>query len=215
MPVTRILHAAGNYRALHPLAEHPAVDAIEADVWVRSGRVVAHHERPLGAIPLMLHRRGLRPLRRNPVRLEELLEAVAGGASLVLDVRSWFGDPAPDVARELLAAPDRSHIFVTCESWGVADRLRAWLPDVHVAYSVRSERQLRTYVAGRLDGSTEVTGVAVRHTLLRSANEVESLRRLSGRVVAWTVDDVDRGLELVEWGLDGIVSNHLQVLNAV
>ena len=215
MPVTRVLHAAGNVRDLLPLAQHPAVDAIEADVWVRSGRLVAHHERPLRPLPLMLHRRGLRLARRNPVRLDELLSAVEGCAALTLDLRSWFGDPAPDAARELLALPDRSHLSVTCESWAVADRLSAWLPDLRVAYSVRSERQLRRYVAGRIDGSIERTAVAVRHALLHSAGEVEALRRRAGRVAAWTVDETDRAIELVGWGVDEIVSNYLQVLNTV
>lgn len=215
MPVTRVLHAAGNHRALHPLAGHPAVDAIEADIWVRAGRVVAHHERPLGAIPLMLHEGGFRLPRRNPVRLDELLLAIGGGAGLVLDVRSWFGDPAPDVARALLLLPDRSHLAVTCESWQVADRLRAWLPDMSVAYSVRSERQLRRYLGGRMDGSIPETPVTVRHTLLHSPREVASLRRHAGAVTVWTVDDVDRAIELSAWGVDGLVSNRLTVLNAV
>lgn len=215
MPVTRVLHAAGNYRDLHPLAAHPAVDAIEADVWIRTGKMVAHHERPLGALPLMLRRRGLRPPIRNPVRLDELLEAVRGHASLVLDLRSWFGDPAPDAARALHALPDRGGIAVTCESWTVAGRLRAWVPDLRVAYSVRSERQLRTFISGRMDGTLPPAAVAVRHTLLRSEEEVASLRRHATGLAVWTVDTVDRAIELAGWGVDEIVSNHLTVLNAV
>ena len=215
MSITRVLHAAGNYRDLHPLAQHPAVDAIEADIWVRSGRLVAHHERPLGAVPLLLHAHGLRFARATPVRLDELLRAVEGCATLNLDLRSWFGDPAPDVARALLPLPDHSQLSVTCESWRVAERLRAWLPDLAVAYSLRSERQLRRYVSGCMDGSIAETPVAVRHTLLHSASEVQSLRGRAGRVAVWTVDDIDRAIELLGWGVDEIVSNHLQVLNAV
>ena len=215
MPVTRVLHSAGNYRDLHPLARHPAVDAIEADVWVRAGRLVAHHERPLGAVPLLLHRGGLRRPLGNPVRLSDLLRAVEGCAELVLDLRSWFNDPAPDVARELLGSPDLGRVSATCESWPVADRLRAWMPGLRVAYSVRSEGQLRRYIAGRMDGAIGPMAVAVRHSLLRSEREVESLRRRAGHVAAWTVDEVDRAIELAGWGVDAIVSNHLDVLNAV
>ncbi len=215
MPVTRVLHSAGNYRELHPLARHPAIDAIEADLWVRGGRLVAHHERPLGAIPLQVHRRGLRLAPRDPVRLDELLDAVRGHSALVLDLRSWFGDPAPDAARALLALSDRSHLSVSCESWTVAARLRAWLPDLTVAYSLRSERQLLRYVAGRIDGSIERTTVAARHTLLHSAGEVAALHRHAGRLAAWTVNDADRAIELVGWGVDEIVSGDLQVLNSV
>ena len=133
----------------------------------------------------------------------------------MLDLRSWFNDPAPDVARELLAAPDHGRVSVTCESWGVADRLQAWMPALRVAYSVRSERQLRRYVAGRMDGAIGPMAVAVRHSLLHSEREVESLRRRAGHVAVWTVDDADRAIELTGWGVDAIVSNHIDVLNTV
>ena len=150
----------------------------------------------------------------TPGRRDGCVRAVGGGGGLVLDVRSWFGDPAPDVARALLLLPDRSHLAVTCESWQVADRLRAWLPDMSVAYSVRSERQLRRYLGGRMDGSIPETPVTVRHTLLHSPREVASLRRHAGAVTVWTVDDVDRAIELSAWGVDGLVSTRLTVRNA-
>ena len=215
MPVTRVLHSGGNFRHLHPLAAHPAVDAIEADVWVRSGRLVAHNGRPLGTFPLMLHSDGVSFPPFNPVRLDELVQAAEGLCALAVDLRSWFGDPAPDCARELMALRDRIAVSVTCESWTIADRLRAWVPDLRVAYSVRSEQQLRRYVGGRSEGSIEAVPVAVRHTLLHSAAEAASLRGLAGHVAVWTVDEIDRAIELVRWGVDEIVSSHLDVLNAV
>jgi glycerophosphoryl diester phosphodiesterase len=213
--VTRTLHAAGNGRHLHHLAQHPAVDAIEADVWLRGRRLVAHHERPLGRLPLALEAGRLRPPVVNPVEFEELLAAVEGGATLVLDLRSWFADPAPEVASLLLRLPQIEHIAVTCEAWGVADRLRAWMPELRVAYSIRYERQLRQYIHGRIDGSIGETAVVVRHSLLHHPGEVEALRQRSSRVGAWTVDDVDRALELASWGVDEITSNSLSVLAAL
>ncbi|MSQ42399.1 MAG: hypothetical protein EXR65_05120 [Dehalococcoidia bacterium] len=214
MPVTRVLHRAGNVRALLPLASHPAVDAIEADVWVHGSRLVAHHDRPLGALPLTFGWGGLHPL-RDAVPLEAILEAIAGRADVVIDLRSWFGDPAPDLARALTTLPDRAHLRVTCETWSIADRLRAWQPDIAIAYSVRSEAQLRAYLAGRDAGRIAETAVVVRHTLLHSADEVAALRARAGRVGVWTVDDVDRALTLVAWGIDDLVSNRLTVLGAI
>jgi glycerophosphoryl diester phosphodiesterase len=55
----------------------------------------------------------------------------------------------------------------------------------------------------------------VRHSLLHHAAEVEALRRRSSRVGVWTVDDVDRALELASWGVDEITSNSLSVLAAL
>ena len=211
MPLQRILHRAGNDLALLPLSRHPAVDAIEADIWSIGGHLVAHHERPLGRSHFGLHRRGVRRL--LPVPFEALLEVIED-AALVLDLRAWGGDPAPDLAR-LLEPLDRSRLRVTCEDWHLANRVRAWLPDLDVAYSIRDERQLRAYLAGRDAGTIEPMPVVIRHTLLHTSDEVAALRLRAGDIGVWTVDDAARALDLQAWGVDRITSNRITVLNAV
>jgi glycerophosphoryl diester phosphodiesterase len=212
VPLTRILHAAGNLRATLALAEHPAIDAIEADLWVRAGRAYAQHARPLGPLPFALGSRGLHRAAGDRVTLPELLAAVDGHAELVIDLRAWFGDPAPDVAAAVHRFPGRARLLVSCESWAIADRLRAWLPDVRVAYSVRSEGQLRRYVQGQLDGTMEPAALMVRHSLLHTAAEVAGLRRWAPSLGAWTVDAPDRAAELAAWGVDSVTSNAVDVL---
>ncbi len=211
MPVQRILHRAGNDRAVLPLSRHPAVDAVEADLWSVGGQLVAHHERPLGTLRFGISRRGV--ARLLPVPFDALLEVVED-AALVLDLRAWAGDPAPDLARTL-SRLDRARLRVTCEDWRLADRVRAWLPNLDVAYSIRDERQLRAYLAGRDAGAIEPVPVVIRHTLLHTADEVEALRLRAGDVGVWTVDDAVRALELEAWGVDRITSNRLTVLNAL
>lgn len=211
MPVQRILHRAGNDLSLHALSRHPAVDAIEADIWSVGGHLVAHHERPIGRSGFGVSRRGLSRL--LPVSFEALFEVIEH-AELVLDLRAWAGDPAPDIAR-LLEPLDRSRLRVTCEDWRLAERVHAWLPDLAVAYSIRSEGQLRAYLADRDAGRTEAMPVVIRHTLLHTADEVQVLRMRAGDVGAWTVDDVPRALELKAWGVDRITSNRIPVLNTL
>jgi len=218
MPVLRILHRGGNLRQSLSLASHPAVDAIEADLWVRGDRLVAHHERPLGPLPFVLGSRGVRREDRNPVRLPEIVQAAGTTDSqtwVVLDLRSWLADPAPDLTRELLQLPSYEHVLVSCEVWAIADRLQAWVPDLRVAYSVRSEPQYRRFVEQGIEKGQQPVAVAIRESLLRSSEEVRALRRLASAVSVWTVDDVDRALELADWGVDAIASNHLAVLNAL
>src|SRR5690606_26683431 len=193
------LHGAGNFRDLLPLASHPAVDALEADVWVRGDRLVAHHDRPLGPLPLMVGPRGLRRRPAGPVRLDELLDAVDGYADLVVDLRSWFDDPASRLAHELMKVEERQHVAGTCEVWSRADRLREWLPDLRIGYSARNPGHFRRYLLERRSGRRARTSLAVRHSLLRSPEQIAALRREAGRVTAWTVDDVDRAVELVAW----------------
>ncbi len=215
MGITRILHAAGNYRGTLPLAAHPDVDAIEADVWLRAGKVFVNHARPLGPLPYTIGIDGIRREERDCVDVAQLIEAVDGCAQLVLDLRSWVGDPAPDLVRVLDPVPDSSHLVVTCESWPIADRLRAWLPELRVFYSVRSEGQLRRYVQGRIGGGLPQTPVTVHHKLLRSPAEAASLQRWAGVVWVWTVDEEARAQELREWGVHGVTSNRVEVLSAL
>jgi len=213
MPLTRILHRAGNFQELLHLSRHPAVDAIEADIWVMNGRLFAHHQRPVGRF--LFDNRGP-ALGVDRVPLEVILDAVQGHSDFVIDLRSWFGDPAPDLARTLALQLDGfSHIHVTCEAWHIADRLREWLPGLNVAYSIRKPKQLRGFIRDVDAGRIRPTPVTVRHTLLRSPGVVEALRERAGRVGAWTVDDVERGLELKRWNVDAVVSNQLTVLNAL
>ena len=220
MPVTRVLHGAGNDRALLTFAVHPAVDAIEADVWSFGGTILAHHDRRLGPLPLTVGRGGIARIRARiggTVSLDAILEATRGHADVVLDLRQavpFGGDPSADLVRAL-PEDDRARVRVTCEDWALADRVRAWAPEIAVAYSIRSELQLRGYLAGRDAGHLDATPVAIRHTLLHTPDEVEALRDRAGRVGAWTVDDIDRALTLVAWGVDEITSNRITVLNAL
>lgn len=215
MGVTRILHAAGNYHRTLPLAAHPDVDVIEADIWMRAAKVFVNHARPLGPLPYVFSRTGIHREEVEQVNIAELLEAVDGRAQLLLDLKSWGGDPAPDLVRVLYEVPDRSHLLVSCESWSNADRIHAWIPDLRVAYSIRSEGDLRRYIQGRIAGEIAETAVTVRHSLLRSPIEVDAIDRWASHVGVWTVDDVARARELVGWGVQAITSNHVEVLAAL
>ena len=215
MTVVRTLHGAGNVAVPTALPAEAPVDALEADAWVIRGKFVLQHDRPVGAYPLGVHARGVR-FGARPGSLEALLVA-ASGRAITLDVRAWRNDPAPDVFRALdeLDASARASVRFTCESWGLAERLRAWLPDIPMAYSIRSEAQLRRYIEGRLAEVIPEVGVAVRHSLLRAPGEVEALRRFTPRITVWTVDDLERARELAAWGVDEVVSNRLDVLGGL
>ncbi len=215
MPVTRILHGAANHRDQLHLAAHPAVDVLEGDFWVRSGRAIAHHDRPLGPLPLLAGWRGLTRRPRDPVTLDELLAMLPDGVGLMLDLRSWFRDPAPDLAGVLAGIDDHSSIILSCERWELTDRMRGWLPSLPAAYSLKSPRHLERFIEGRRRGTLPPVQVSIRHSLLGGKQDIEQLHDLGARVSAWTVDDIDRALELAEWGVDAVISNRLQVLNAV
>lgn len=215
MTVVRTLHGAGNVAVPQPLAPEAPVDVLEADAWVIRGRLVLQHDRPVSAYPVGLHQRGVR-LRAKPGSLEALL-AAASGRAVSLDMRAWLNDPAPDVFRALdeLDVDTRASLRFTCESWSLAERLRAWLPDMPAAYSIRSEAQLRRFIEGRLAEVIPEVGVTVRHSLLHAPGEVAALRRFTPRITVWTVDDLERARALAAWGVDEVVSNRLEVLGGL
>lgn len=213
MTVVRTLHRAGNRRALPALGTLP-IDAIEADAWVVRGQVVLQHARPIGALPLSLHRRGLfmESSRRS---LDGLLAELHPDVRLVLDVRAWVNDPTPDIFSAISRRSGGHEIAFSSEAWTIADRLQAWLPKHASAYSVRSEQQLRRYIEGCTGGTQAAMSVAIRHSLLHDASDVAALRRFTPRLAVWTVDDIERARTLAAWGVDEIVSNRIEVLAAL
>ena len=209
MPVTRILRADGDPASALAYAGHPAVDAIEVDMWVHDGELFARRKTALSRLP------GRPRAQDEPLDVRTLLGELAGRARLVLAVAEQRGDPAPEIARALHPLPDRSSIMLRCESREIVARLRAWLPDTDIAYSIGTERALRRHIADRISGDIEAGPLVLRHDLLHSRNEVEAARAWSGWVAAAGVDHTERARQLAAWHVDALSSRYLTVLVAV
>jgi glycerophosphoryl diester phosphodiesterase len=52
--------------------------------------------------------------------------------------------------------------------------------------------------------------VSPDHELLKNSEEIKALKELGFRVVVWTVNDVDRCNELIQMGVDGIITDYPQ-----
>jgi hypothetical protein len=215
VPPLRILQGGGNSRATLPLVTHEAVDGIEADVWVQGGEVFVHPSHPMAPLPFAARRGAPRRTEQDRVEIVEVLATVDGRARLVLNLRTTGGDAASDLARVLYPLPDRSHLVLTCESWAVADRLRAWLPDTRVCTLLATERALRRYIQGRMAGTTPELSVVVPASMLHSPTEVESLRRRADFVVVRDAETPERARAFAEWGVDVVIGRSLDVLAAV
>jgi glycerophosphoryl diester phosphodiesterase len=229
-PVIRIAHAYGNRRDTLREALAAAVDMIEADIWYQRGKIVVRHERRLGWLPVLADRRprGVRrigpwalplPGRRylrldvNPISPGELLETAAS-KRLLLDVKAHDPRPAErfaaEIAREIERFGATDRVAVCGQFWPVLDRLREVAPEVEVRYSMERPEQWQRYVEMAKDDAG-ARGVCIQHRLLDE--ERRSLLAGSGAsVYCWTVDDEDVARTLVEQGVDGIISNDLQLL---
>lgn len=227
-PVLRIAHAFGNTRERLQTALAAPVDMIELDVWYRAGQVWVRHEPRLGPLPLLVDKRmrGHSPpplslplgkrwyvrLDANRLRLEDVLGAAAGGKRLLVDVKGSYGrDESRAFARVLARlAREFGGVAVCGQYWPVLDGLRREALELEVRYSVERLGQWEQFVqmAGQDEG---VRRVCIEHRFL-SGERARFLDERGVDVFCWTVDDAEAARRLVSAGVDGIISNDLDVL---
>lgn len=233
--VQRIAHGYGNSRRHLALALEGPVDYVEADVWYQDGRVAVRHERKIGPLPLLFDEkqkghmgqdpsplRGL-PLGRWYIKLqigtlylEDILTLVRGRRRLLLDVKWNPGGRQSAFARALAQtvrlAGMGDEVTFCGQNWPVLRRLRVIDPGLRVHYSIGAQRQLAAF--GQVRQDETLRGVCLDQSLL-NAQLIDILKRRGLDVWAWTVDDLAQARQLVAMGIDGIISNRLDVLKAL
>ncbi len=174
---------------------------IEADLRLARGRIEVRHARRLGPLPVHWDRWWVRVAGpRFPV-LADLLAATAADAGLVLDLKGRQPRLGALVA-EALNERRSGSVTVCARRW---DLLRPFegLPVCRVA-SVGSHRQLRTLLA-RFRGAT-LDGVSIHERLLDERSTRE-LRQIAGTILSWPVNRVERALELIQLGVQGLITD--------
>jgi glycerophosphoryl diester phosphodiesterase len=230
-PALRIAHAYGNTRERLGIALASAIDAIELDVWYRSGYLWVRHETRLEPLPLLVDKRmrghSLPPLSLplgkrlyfrvdfNRLTLGEVLATVAAKKRLLVDLKGAYQARRNlDFARALVGTirehGAESWVSICGQFWPVLDDVRREAGDLEVRYSIERPYQWEKFM--RLVGEDErVCRVCIEHRFL---NE-ERTRFLEDRGVnlyCWTVDNPEEATRLVAAGADGIISNNLKLL---
>jgi glycerophosphoryl diester phosphodiesterase len=208
----RVAHSAANYRSQLYASVAAGVDLIEADVWPRWNKVVARHERGVVALPLIFDKWYVLPEIR-PITLEEILESVSGRSGVYLDLKSDNENHLDHIVEIITRFGVSAQTAITSPHWHALTYIEERSPEVTSFYTVVARRHLAPFW-DHLDEHPEVNGTAMRHGLLSPAL-VEAMHQRGLRVLAWTVDDPGRCLQLLEWGVDGIISNRLELLQAV
>ena len=227
----RIAHAYGNTRERLRAALAAPVDAIELDVWYRAGHVWARHEPRLEPLPLLVDKRmrghSLPPLslplgRRwyvrldvNRLELDEVLETVAGAKGLLVDIKGAYRGQQNLAFARALARKIREHgaegwAGVCGQYWPVLDDLSREAPEVEVRYSVERPYQWEKFM--RMVGEDDrVRRVCIEHRFLDD-ERARFLDEQGVDVFCWTVDDGEEARRLAAAGVDGIISNNLELL---
>ncbi len=205
-----VAHRAGNDLGQLARAEAAGVDYVEADVWLHRGRLEVRHCRTLGPIPILWDCWELASARGRRLQLPDVLAAAARGTVLLLDLKGRDRRLPGAVVEALRRHRPGAPALVCSQRWDFLDALRG-RPEVGLVYSVGTPRQLRV-VWPRLAGLA-LPAVSVSERLL----DRDAVRTFKGRavtVLTWPVNDAGRRDELLAWGVDGVISDDLQLLRA-
>ncbi|MSQ35925.1 MAG: hypothetical protein EXR63_02100 [Dehalococcoidia bacterium] len=202
-----VAHHAGNRLDWLRRAEAAHVDYIETDVWFERDAVAVRHAARVGRLPLLRERWRL-SLARGAPALELLVDALAPGTRLLLDLKGTDLRLALAV-RELLAARAPARTYAVCSPvWPLLAPF-ADVAEAEVWHSVGSAAALDA-VGAALVGSAR-PALMVDHRVL-TEERLAALRAFAPLVVAWTVNSVPRAHELLRWGVSGITSDDLALL---
>jgi glycerophosphoryl diester phosphodiesterase len=206
------------------------VDLIETDVRFQDGKMVVRHERKLGPLPVLIDEKsslhiggehGLRlhlwrwfiALQRNPLALEEVLAKAKDRRGLLLDLKGEYGDREEALAQALAEMLERMGIgeqaSICGQNWPLLGHLRAAAPHLKVHYSIDSADQLKAFQA--MLERDPIRRICLNHSLAEEPL-IERLKGLGMTIYTWAVDDLPRAHELLEMGVDGIISNSLEML---
>jgi len=227
----RIAHAYGNTRQRLRAALDAAVDVIELDAWYRGGQIWVRHERRLDPLPLLVDKcmRGhpLPPLSLplgkrwyvrldfNRLKLDDVLETVAGQKGLLVDLKGAYRARQNHEFARALVRTIREHgaeswVSVCGQFWPVLDDVRREAADLEVRYSVERVYQWEKFI--RLVGDDErVCRVCIEHRFLNE-ERTRFIEEQGVNLFCWTVDNPKEARRLVAAGVDGIISNDLTLL---
>ncbi len=226
----RIAHGFGNGRRRLLRALIGPVDLVETDVRFQDGKMVVRHERKLGPLPVLVdekaclhiksdHRCRLHlwrwyiALEGNPLALQEVLAKAKDKRGLLLDLKGEYGDREEALAQALAEMLERmgmgEQVTICGQNWSLLGHLRAAAPHLKVHYSIGSADQLEAFQA--MLEHDPVRGICLNQSLIE-APLIERLKSLGMTIYTWTVDDLWRAHELLELGVDGIISNSLETL---
>lgn len=189
------------------------VDWIEVDVWYAHGRLVARHERGVWRLPLVYDAWRVRLLRERSLDLAEILKLTDGGPKLFIDLKGTHRRLPNAIVETIHRCDAVGRVAVCGQFWPPLDAIKREEPGVQVFHSLGRPEHVSSY-AVRLEAEHGLSGISIGHWLLTPAL-VRDYHARGVQVFAWTINDPAVALRLVGWGVDGIISDRLELLGAL
>ena len=208
----RVLHRGGNELDRLRQAARAGLDAAEVDLWPRAGEVLVRHAKPFAPASGLLGRLAAFSGLGAPT-LDQVAElAERTGIALFLDLKSDELRYCSGVLQILRRFDRASTALVSSQNWHALENVETLDPTVPVLFSVDTPGQWDAIERLRTD--RPVAGVSINQQRLNRWMIVD-LRDRDIRVFAWTVDDAERAVDLLEWGVDGLISGSIELLAAI
>jgi hypothetical protein len=197
-PVLLVAHNAGDQEATTRRALKHDAAGVEIDVRLVDGMLYATHSAPSELMPMRAWR---------APRLREAWNYAAGATVLKLDLKST-SQPALEALVRFIEArsSDQQIIFVSSNPDALA-YLDSALPDTIELLSLASGIDVDGLLEhdGRLDG---IDGISIPSWAL-TAGRIQALKERGYLIDAWTVNDIERLVELSALGVDIITTDNL------
>lgn len=199
--VFAIAHNAGDSLASTREALEHGADVIEIDVVSLDGRLYAAHDTPERWYSSYVF--------RGP-SLEQVWRASADAAAVEFDLKESSSIFIDRVIAFLQAHQGEQDVIISSPDPMILAQFAERTPEVYLLLSIGTVLRLNTMQQdpARLAG---VDGVSIRASLL-DRGLVEWFAKQKLLVMAWTVDDLATVNRLVEWGVDAITTNNLNLM---
>ena len=205
---TTISHKGANSPASLAQALQTNIDFVEADIQEVSGRLAVAHERFLGPFAF---EKSLKFLRIFPPKFyfDNLVKnAIKIKKKLFLDLYI-----SPKSAKTLVSTikHNRQKFYFSSKNWQTLDAIAATFGNIkQMYYTVNSQKRLNQFLAEQTHRCAR--GVSL-HKSLAHAHNIASLKAHNLRIWVHTLDDPWQTLAILNFGVDGIISNNLRLLS--
>jgi hypothetical protein len=199
-----IAHNGGDTKAGLALVREHAVDVVEVDVALVNGRLDVVHTPPR-RIPAFLI-----PLVYRSATLDDAWRELPEGIEVYLDMKSRSTRAVEQVAQVLEARTERV-IYVGSSLLEALNQLRSLVPESQTIFYPKTRQRLEELMDAQ---PLPVAGVSIGPAHLD--RELVSRARKRGLLVwAGVVNDRQVIKRLLEWEVDGVISDDLAVLAAL
>ncbi len=197
-PVLLVAHNAGDQEITARRALRHDAAGVEIDVRLVDGVLYATHSAPSGLLPMAAW---------QAPRLRDAWQYAADATVLKLDLKSTSQTALESLVRFIEARPSEQQIiFVSTEPDALA-YLATALPESIELLSLSSGTDIDALLehSGRIDG---IDGISIPSWAL-TAGRIEDLKEHGYLIDAWTVNDIERLVELSALGVDIITTDNL------